>query len=297
MDKILEALKAILPESEVDGVVSALQETLTRHEAELEAEYQEKLDEAYEEMQQERAADQRIANEGYEEAHGIIKALTRQVEDVRAAGDEALKEGFEEAYQELQKVIEEKKAIEAEVYEDADRRLKQMQEHTVTHVTEFLAQKERELYEDARREVLSDPQLVEARVAIERIAETVGPLTGGGFGGPTTRQIEEARREADSLRTQLRITEAKNLRITSQNERLNEQVRAKDQAITESARAERTERKNRSGKGVGRGKTTLGESVVIETLAEDTGGRQDTLKEGVSDAELLLDVAGVPSKS
>ena len=61
MDKITEALKKLLPESEINEVAASINESLEQAKTELEAEYNAKLEEAYKERRLSLNADKAIA--------------------------------------------------------------------------------------------------------------------------------------------------------------------------------------------------------------------------------------------
>jgi hypothetical protein len=61
MDKITQALKKILPAEHIAEVAKAVEEVMAERFAEMEAEFQSKLDEAYEQLTEEKKADEAIA--------------------------------------------------------------------------------------------------------------------------------------------------------------------------------------------------------------------------------------------
>ena len=80
MDKITEALKKLLPESEINEVAVAVKEMLEQAKANLEAEFNQKLEEAYAELTSELANAEKTAEQGYEEAYAIIGDLRNRLE-------------------------------------------------------------------------------------------------------------------------------------------------------------------------------------------------------------------------
>jgi len=101
MDKIVEALKNLLPENEVNEVANAVGELLEQAKESLEFEYNQKLEEAYAELTSELAEAEKIAEQGYEEAYSIIGDLRNRLEVQGQEYNSALEEGYEEAYQML----------------------------------------------------------------------------------------------------------------------------------------------------------------------------------------------------
>ena len=89
MQKILEALKAILPEEQVKEISSAVQEYLAEAKTELEAEYNAKLEEGYGELSKEMKAAEKTAYEGYQEAWGMISELRNRIETQKVEFEKA----------------------------------------------------------------------------------------------------------------------------------------------------------------------------------------------------------------
>jgi hypothetical protein len=94
-----------------------------------------------------------------------------RLDEQRVEFEEALEEGFEEAYSELQREKGKNGNIEIELYEEFDKKLKEMKEIMVDKLDQFMTLQEQEIYEAAKRDVLTDPRLAEQRVAVERMAE------------------------------------------------------------------------------------------------------------------------------
>jgi len=101
MDKITEALKKLLPESETNEVAAAVKDMLEQAKVNLETEYNQKLEEAYAELTSELANAEKTAEKGYEEAYAIIGDLRNRLELQGEEYKAALEEGYEEAYQML----------------------------------------------------------------------------------------------------------------------------------------------------------------------------------------------------
>lgn len=131
MDKIVEALKNLLPENEVNEVANAVSELLEQAKENLESEFNQKLEEAYSELTSELAEAEKIAEHGYEEAYAIIGDLRSRLEVQGQEYKDALEEGYEEAYQMLKSERAKNENIEVEMYEEYDRKLSEMKEYIV----------------------------------------------------------------------------------------------------------------------------------------------------------------------
>ncbi len=244
MDKIVEALKRLLPESEVGEVAGAVKEMLEGAKAELESEYNVKLEEAYNELSTELSQAEKTAENGYQEAYSIIGELRNRLEMQGEEYKHALEEGYEEAYQMLKGERDKGNTLEVEMYEEYDRKLAEMKEYIVDKVDQFLQFKGGEIYEQAKRDMMNDPRMAEHKVALDRIVDITSQyLTEDDFNGATSSKMEEACKAVDEMKGQLRIMEARNIRLSTENTKLNEAVRQAGEIISESRKAG-TARKN-----------------------------------------------------
>jgi hypothetical protein len=298
MEKIVEALKKLLPESEVNEVSSAVQEMLDQAKADLEAEFNQKLEEAYAELSGEIADAEKVAEEGYEEAYSIIADLRNRLEVQGEEYKNALEEGYEEAYQMLKQEKEKNQQLEVEMYEEYDKKLAEMKEYIVDKVDQFLQFKGQEIYEQAKREIVNDPRMVEHKVALDKIVDiTANYLSDEGFAAVSSNKIEEATKAIEEMKGQLRIMEARNIRLSTENTKLNEAVRHAQEVINESRTVvektkkesvinEQKERTERAKNVTGRGKTEDGE-VISEYAApsNDSGMDQLLILSGLKQAQ------------
>ena len=238
MDKIVEALKNLLPENEVNEVANAVSELLEQAKENLESEFNQKLEEAYSELTSELAEAEKIAEHGYEEAYAIIGDLRSRLEVQGQEYKDALEEGYEEAYQMLLAERNSKNSVESDLYEEYDKKLADMKEYIVDKVDEFLQIKGTEIYENAKRDLLSDPRMVEHKVALDKIVNIASDyLTEDEAFFATSSKLDDAKKNVDELRGQLRIMEARNIRLSTENTKLNENVKRASNIINESRNA------------------------------------------------------------
>lgn len=296
MDKITDALKKILPADQVNVVTEAVEEMFAAQQAALEAEFQAKLDEAYEQLSEERKADEAVAEAGYNQAYQIITSLMTRLDEQREEFETALEEGFEEAYAELTKEKARNQTLELEIYEEADAKLQEMKNLMVDKLDQFLALQESEIYESAKRDVLNDPRILEQRVAVEKMAELLSDYLGTDtVAGATSGKLEEASKQIEALKGQLRIVEAKNVRLASQNSKLDGQIREAHSIMTEAAKVERTNRTNKKGIASGRGQRVVNEQIISEYAAptKTPSNNDRSLSEGHDALNDLLVLSGL----
>lgn len=295
MDKITEALKKILPAEHVNEVRKAVEDMMAEQYKGLEAEFQSKLDEAYAQISDEKAKTELVAEQGYQQAYEIIGSLMTRLDEQREEFETALEEGFEEAYQELQSEKGKNGNIEVELYEEFDKKLQEMKEFMVDKVDQFLGLQEEEIYEHAKRDVLSDPRIAEQRVVVSKMAEMLSDYIGtDNLGGVSSAKLEETHKELESLKGQLRIIEAKNVRLNAQNTKLNEQVREANGLLTEAAKVERKERASKAKNASGRGNRVGADQILSEYAAPaQPASRDQDLMEGSDPLTDLLVLSGL----
>ena len=238
MDKIINSLKKILPDEQVSEVASAVSEMLAEARQQMEKEYNKNLEEAYQSLSSELSDTEKTAYQGYNEAYAIINDLQARLENQKGEFESTLEEGYEEAYQMLLAERNSKNSVESDLYEEYDKKLADMKEYIVDKVDEFLQIKGTEIYENAKRDLLSDPRMVEHKVALDKIVNIASDyLTEDEAFFATSSKLDDAKKNVDELRGQLRIMEARNIRLSTENTKLNENVKRASNIINESRNA------------------------------------------------------------
>lgn len=297
MERITEALKNILPAEQVSEVSKAVEEMMAENYNELKAEFQGKLDEAYEQLAEEKQAEEAVAEQGYQQAYEIIGSLMKRIDEQREQFESALEEGFEEAYQEIQKEKGKNGNIEVELYDEFDNKLKEMKDFMVDKVDEFLNLQESEIYEHAKRNILNDPSISEQRVAVSKMAEILSDyMDRDDLNAVASSKIDEAHQSIDQLKAQMRIVEARNVKLAAQNNKLNEQVTAANQLITEASKVGRKERATKAQNASGRGHRAANDGEILSEYsnpATQTSNKSEALTEGVDPLNDLLVLSGI----
>lgn len=268
MNKLYEALKRLLPADQVREVARAVEEMVAEARAELESEFNGKLTEAYGQVSDELAAAEAITEEGYQQAYGIINDLQLRIESQQEEFENSMDEGYEEAFQMLQAEQTKNNKLELDIYEEYESKLRQMKDFFVEKLDTFLQLQNAEIYEHARRDVLTDPRIVEHKVAMDRIIDVVGNyVTEDDFAGATSNRLSETQKSVEDLKGHMRVLEARNVRLSTQNTKLNESVREMHQMLNESTKVERKERARIAGNVSGRGQRVVGKQEVIAEFA------------------------------
>ena len=236
--KIVESLKRLLPEDQVNEVASAVSEMLSEATEKLEQEYNKNLEEAYSQLSTELAQAEKTAYQGYQEAYEIINDLSSRLEVQKAEFEKTLEEGYEEAYQMLLSERNSKGKVEVDLYEEYDGKLAEMKSYIVDKVDQFLQLKGGEIYEQARHDLMNDPRVVEHKVALDKIINiNSNYLSDEEKTFATTSKLDEATKKVEELKGQIRMLEARNIRLSTDNTRLNESVRKTSAVITEARKA------------------------------------------------------------
>ena len=263
--KITEALRKLLPADAVREVEAAVSEMMAEAKAELEAEFNDKLTEAYSQVSDELASAEETADQGYQQAYEIIQDLQLRLEHQAEEYEAKMEEGYTEAWDMLQAEKAKNDNIEVELYEEFNEKLKQMKDFMVEKMDLYLNLQNAEIYEHARRDLLSDPRMVEHKVALDKIVEIAASYaTDDNFVGTSSAKLEETLKAVEDLRGHVRVLESRNVRLTTQNSKLTEQVREAANVITENHKVEKIERTKNARTVSGRGQRVLGEQVIAE---------------------------------
>ncbi len=291
MEKIVEALTKLLPEDAVNEVTEAVKTELENAKNAYEQEFNSKLEEAYSELSEELRSSEETAIQGYKEAYAIIEDLRSRLETQQKEFEVSMEEGYEEAYQMLQAERAKNENLEVEMYEQFNTKLQEMKEYMVDKVDAFLQYKGAEIYENAKRDVTSDPRLVEHKVALDKVVECVAEYVGDEeFANVNNSKVEEISRKVEELKSQVKILEARNIRLSADNTKLTEAVRETQKVITESVKEEKKERVEKAKNVQGRGRAVNDPELVAEwndTKVEENKKTVDTTLVESIDPDLL----------
>lgn len=265
MEKIVEALTKLLPEDAVNEVSEAVKTELEKAKQEYEQEFNSKLEEAYAELSKELKDTENTAYQGYQEAYAIIEDLRKRLDVQQREFEATMEEGYEEAYQMLQTEKAKNENLEVEMYEEFNNKLSEMKEYMVDKLDAFLQYKSEELYEAARKEIVNDPAVAEQRVVLDRVLECVSDyISDEQYTGVVNSKLSEAERKIEELKSQTKILEARNIRLSTENNKLNESIRKAEQVITESVKEEKQERVEKAKNVQGRGRAVNDSEIVAE---------------------------------
>jgi hypothetical protein len=265
MEKIVEALTKLLPEDAVNDVSEAVKTELEKAKQEYEQEFNSKLEEAYAELSTELKETENTAYQGYQEAYAIIEDLRKRLDVQQKEFESTMEEGYEEAYQMLQTEKVKNENLEVEMYEEFNNKLSEMKEYMVDKLDAFLQYKGEELYEAARKEIVNDPAVAEQRVVLDRVLECVSDyISDEQYTGVVNSKLTEAEKKIEDFKSQTKILEARNIRLSTENNKLNESVRKAEQVLNEQVKEEKQERAEKAKNAQGRGRTVNDPELVAE---------------------------------
>lgn len=311
MKKILESLKHLLPEDQLKEVAAAidgmLEEATNEIAKQKEAEFNKQLKTAYDELSSELASAEKIAEQGYEEAYAIITDLRNRIEVQKEEFDRTLEEGYDEAYQMLLAERAKNNTLEVDIHEEYEKKYVDLKEQFVDMLDKFLQNKGAEIYEQAIRDTINNPRYAEHKVALDKIAEiTASYVTGEEVALATTSKLEEAHKQLEELKGQIKVMEARNIRLARENEKITESVRhSNNNVVAESRKVNQKERVEKAKNVSGRGAVvTEQETKVIAEHNQPVTNKKDTnvaelvesLIPGV-DQETLNTLAGTVKKA
>lgn len=278
MEKIVEALTKLLPEDSVAEVTEAVKNELEGAKQAYEQEFNSKLEEAYKELSEELKTAEETAIKGYKEAYAIIEDLRGRLERQQKEFELSLEEGYEEAYQMLLAEKGKNENLEVEMYEQFNTKLQEMKEYMVDKVDQFLQHKGSEIYENARRDIVNDPRVAEHKVALDKVVECVANYIGDeGYTAVNNSKVETVEKKLEELKGQVKILEARNIRLSAENTKLNEAVRETQKVITESAKVEKKERVEKAKNVQGRGRTVNDPELVAEWSNNKSENKKTTV--------------------
>jgi len=305
MDKLLEALKKTsLSAQQVSEVQKAVEgmiaEAVKQIDAKRKTEYDAKVQEAYEKVASELEAVEEKAQEGYKQAYAIINDQQLRIEQITREYENKMDEGYQQAWEMLQAEQAKNNTLALEVHKDYDGRFQQMRDFMVEKLDEFLQMQQASIYDEARRDVLNDPKMVEHRVALEKMSEIMNDyFTVEGVANNNSKKFSETLSELEELRGRLQVVEHRNVRLSTKNDQLTEAVRQKDQLLSETQQhvteVERKNRKNSAGIASGRGQRVITENrgSLIPEFSNANTSRDDELVEQSDVLNDLLVLSGV----
>ena len=319
--KIMESFKGMIPTDQASGVEQAITEFVEETEAKLKVEYEKTLEESYKEWDEQLKESRQegetklkeaetTALEGFEDAKQLLEEKKQEM-DTQKTEFETFLDG---QYEVAGKMLEEEKGrnneIEQTLYESYSQQIEDIKEDLVNKLDNFINSKIEEISVSVRKELKNSPEVLENKVAFDRIKDIVASsLTTSELEKTTSAKVEELEEGTEDLQKEIKALKAKNLRLTTENSNyqkeakvINEAVDTDSEEYFEAVRkeAERRVAEKNATKVEGRGdiKEMTETDILQENAADDTekNNKVDEAKkiDGLGyNEEDLLRMAGV----
>lgn len=270
-DKVLQTLASLIPESAREKVTAAVSEFLDETVSELKETYEENLLEATESLHQEKEDIKAKALSGYAEAYEIISEQKDQINAQREEMEKHMVEQFEVAHQMIEEEKGKNQNVSSDLYEQYDAKVKDIQEFIIDNLDRFLEEKGDEFYQAAKREVLSDPCMAEHKVTLDRILEVASDyLSDEDKTFNTSGKLDTLSRQVKDLHDQIKVLEGRNVRLHTENTKLNEVARHAQTLVNESKKVETRQRVEKAKKAESHGEKVFGNRTKVITEQQDT---------------------------
>jgi hypothetical protein len=209
-----------------------------------------------------------------------------------------LEEQYEEAYKMILEERGKNSDIESTMYDEYDNKLSEMKTYIVDKVDEFLQFKGKEIYEQAKHDVINDPRMAEHKVALDRITDIMSDfLTEEELQLGTSKKLEDAQKRIERLQADLKKQEGRNIRLSTENTQMGQQLEEAVGILREQQETvvvtEQKERAKKAGNVQGRGQSLTDEKLIAEYHADEEEGEQPqgteqkVLVEGLDDIKKL----------
>ena len=268
--KVLEALGNLVPEQDRAKIEAVVEEYLKETTEKLEAEYNANLDEAYKTVAAEKANDEKVAYQGYNEALEIITDFKNRLESQREEFEAQLDESYSQSREMVLAERKAKEELEVELWKRYENKVNEEAEALTDKIDKYLEFHEAELREMIKTEVLSDPYMLEHKLAWDKVLTLASDwLSDEDYSSASNKKIDELKRQVNESANRNQMLEAKVNKLALERDKLHEQVRAKEAVITETTENGRQEsKKTVQGKGVLEFANDRKEVVVLKEATE-----------------------------
>lgn len=275
--KIMESFKGMIPEEQTSAVEEAINEFVQDTEAKIKKEYEKTLEESYkdwdtqlketrEEAKKKLEETEKTAYDGYEEAKKLVEEKEEQIRKQK----EEFENFLQEQYAEAKKMIDEEKGrndkIEQELFESYTQQVQDIKEDLVNKIDEFLGDKIEEISESVKKELRNSPEVLEDKVAFERIKEIVASsLTPEVISNTASQKVDELEESISKLQSEVKALKAKNLRLATENQNYEKKLITENNQDDEETKREEIRKET--------------ERRVAERIAENAEGHGKVINE------------------
>ena len=314
VEQIMESFKGMIPEEKVSTVEEAVQGFIKETETKIQKEYEQTLEESYKEWQEQTKKaeedsktkleeSEKTAYEGYDQAKVLLQETEGKVDKQK----EEFESFLEEQYSVAKTMLDDEKGrndkIEEELYESYMQQLEDVKEDLVAKIDDFLTSKTEQIVADIRKELKNDPDVLESKVAYDRIKDIVASsLKSEDIESSTAGKIDVLEDSLSQLQAEIKTLKAKNMRLHTEKvgleKKVDEALETKEQIITEEMQEFKTKTERRivekNAKFVeGRG-TVLNEDIIKEEATTKVNPDEKQVDEVTGmDKAVLKQLAGI----
>lgn len=257
-EEIIKALNGILPEDAVNTIsgqiTSTIKEYKTQVENELKEEFQEKLDEAYNEIKKTRESLNEEMKLGYTQAYDLICEYKDRLRIQHEEHERMMDEGFQEAYDMLEEEKQKNTTLEMELNEEYEQKYQSLKKWYAQKLDQFLPTQREKYIEAVKKDLLNDPTFAENKLAFDKMLEAAATvLSEEDFAVGSKAKLDTVAKENEDLKGKLKILESRNMRLSMDNNKLQESVRLTESRILKESVEEKKERIKKAKKVEGRG--------------------------------------------
>lgn len=313
--KIMESFEGLLPSDKIQVVEEAINNFVEQVDSKYKEEYEKTLEESFKEwdtqlkqakedsVKQLTEAEQ-VAYQGYNEALEAIKEKETLLETQKVEFDSFL----EEQYAQAAKMIEEERGkneeLEQTLYESYTQQIEDIKEDLVGKINDFLESKVEEITECVKKEMKNSPEVLESKVAFERIKEIVASsMTSSDFTPRVSNKMESLETNMVQLEGELKALKAKNLRLVTENQQMKKSQILAESTFVDNASEESTSRDirkeverrvaERIAENVeGRGKI-VSSDIISESFSTKSDQTQSTVDFEASEIDAMRKLAGI----
>ena len=284
--KIMESFKGMLPENQTQAVEQAINEFVQQTEQKIKTDYEKTLEESYkewdhqlkeakEEGEKKLKEAEAVAYEGYDEAKTLIEQKEEAIQTQKTEFEDFLTEQYKQAKEMIDSEKSRNDQIEQDLYEAYTQQVEDVKDDLVNKIDSFLGEKVEEIAEAVRKELRNSPEVLESKVAYERIktivAESLSPTQ---LHAQSNDKIDALQDSMDQMKNELKALKAKNMRLVTENQNYEKTLRESNENNTDTRLQEvrrDTERRvaERIAENVeGRGKIVSQEDLITENAAD-----------------------------
>jgi len=195
----------------------------------------------------------------------MLQDTEARMERLKTEHQNEMDREFEVAYSKLRQEQEKNKNLSLEAHKQAEERFKQGYQFVIEKLDDYVHNHTAELMVEARRNVMSDPRILEHKLALDQILDIAASYMGeAGIGAASATKVKELSRKLKEMESHVQVLEHRNIRLSQRNSTLTEQVNKSKAVLNEQHKVERKEKARIANESAsGRGHRVLTDGKII----------------------------------